>query len=57
MIELTEVMRQKDELEFIQLSNKNCLGNVEEDVENKLKSRFIKKTNKESLHDKLHIFA
>ena len=50
-------MRQKDELEFIQLSNKICLGNVEEDVESKFKSRFIEKTNKESLHDKLQIFA
>ena len=57
LIELTEVMRQKDDLDFIQLLNKIRVGNVDEDVENKLKSRFIEKTNKVFRHDKLHRFA
>ena len=49
--------RQKDDLEFIQFLNKTRVGNADEDVENKLKSRFIKKTNKEFPHNKLHTFA
>ena len=57
LIELNEVMRQKDDLEFIQLLNNIRVGNVDEDVENKLKSRFTEKNNKELPHDKLHIFA
>ena len=57
LIELTEIMRQKDELQFIQLLNKIRVGNVDEDVEYELKSRFIEKTKKEFPHDKLHIFA
>ena len=46
MIELTEVMRQKDDMEYIQLLNKIRVGNVDEDVENKIKSRFIEKKKK-----------
>ena len=57
LIKLTEVMRQKDDLEFIQLLNKIRVGNVDEDVESKLKSRFIEKINKEFPIYKLHIFA
>ena len=57
LIELTEVMRQRGDLEFIQLLNKIRVGNVDEDVENKLKSSFIEKNNKEFPHDKLYIFA
>ena len=47
MIELTEVMRQKDDMEYIQLLNKIRVGNVDEDVENKIKSRFIEKKKKD----------
>ena len=43
LIELTELMRQKDDLEFIQLLNNIRVRNVDEDVENKLKSRFTEK--------------
>ena len=43
LIELTELMRQLDDLEFIQLLNNIRVGNVDEDVENKLKSRFTEK--------------
>ena len=43
LIELTELMRQKDDLEFIQLLNNICVRNVDEDVENKFKSRFTEK--------------
>ena len=57
MIELTEVMRQKDDMEYIQLLNKIRVGNVDEDVENKIKSRFIEKNNKEIPHDELHTIA
>ena len=48
LIELTEVMRQRGDLEFIQLLNKIRVGNVDEDVENKLKSSFIEKNNRVS---------
>ena len=51
-IELTEIMRQSGDLQFIQLLNKIHVGNVDQVVENKLKSRFIEKTNKEFPHDK-----
>ena len=57
LIELTEVMRQKSDLEFIRLLNKICVGNVDENIEIKLESRFIEKINEEFPHDKLHIFA
>ena len=39
-------MRQKDDMEYIQLLNKIRVGNVDEDVENKIKSRFIEKKKK-----------
>ena len=57
LVEVTEVMKQKGDLEFIQFLNKIHVGNVDEDIQNKLKSRLFEKTNKEFLHDKLHVFA
>ena len=57
LVEVTEVMKQKGDLEFIQFLNRIHVGNVDEDIQNKLKSRLFEKTNKEFLHDKLHVFA
>ena len=42
--ELTEVVKQNDEL-FIDWLDKVQLGNIEEDVENLLKARFIHKSD------------
>ena len=42
-------MRQKDDMEYIQLLNKIRVGNVDEDVENKIKSRFIEKKKKKRI--------
>ena len=56
-IELTEIMRQSGDLQFIQLLNKIRVGNVDQVVENKLKSRFIEKINKEFPHYQSHLFA
>ena len=39
-------MRQKDDMVYIQLLNKIRVGNVDEDVENKIKSRSIEKKKK-----------
>ena len=50
-------MKQNDNLEFVPLLNKIRVGNVDEDVENKIKSRFIEKNNKEIPHDELHTIA
>ena len=55
--ELTEVMHQKDNTDFIHLLNKVRVGNIDEDVENILKMRFITKTNPSFPIDALHIFA
>ena len=57
LAELTEIMRQKDDLEFIELLNKIRVGNVDEHVEDKLKARFIEKTDENYPHSSLHIFA
>ena len=42
-------MRQKDDMKYIQLLNKIRVGNVDEDVENKIKSRFIEKKKKKRI--------
>ena len=55
--ELTEVMRQKDELEFVQLLNQIRIGNINQVVENKLKSRFIDPTNEIYPSNSVHMFA
>ena len=45
-------------MEYNQLLNKIRVGNVDEDVENKIKSRFIEKKKKKGFpHDVLHTFA
>ena len=51
-------MRQKDDMEYIQLLNKIRVGNVDEDVENKIKSRFIeKKKKKKDFHMMCYIHS
>ena len=42
MVELTEVMRQRGDFEFISLLNKIREGEIDDHVENTLKSRFLK---------------
>ena len=43
MVELTEVMRQRGDFEFISLLIKIREGEIDDHVENTLKSRFLKK--------------
>ena len=50
-------MKQNDNLEFVPLLNKIRVGNVDEDIENKLKSRLSEINKKEFPHDKLHMLA
>ena len=42
MVELTEVIRQRGEFEFISLLNKIREGEIDDHVENTLKSCFLK---------------
>ena len=42
MVELTKVMSQRDNFEFISLLNKIREGEIDDHVENTLKSRFLK---------------
>ena len=55
--ELTEVMRQKDEVDFIHSLNKVRVGNIDNNVENILKTCFISKNNPSYPIEALHIFA
>ena len=55
--ELTELMRQKDDVDFIHLLNKVRVGNIDNNVENILKARFISKNNPSYPIEALHIFA
>ena len=55
--ELTEVMHQKDDADFIHLLNKVRVGNIDNNVENILKVRFISKNNPSYPIEALHIFA
>ena len=55
MVELTEVMRQKADFEFISLLNKIREGKIDDHVENTLKSRFLKE--KSFPQHVVHMFA
>ena len=55
--ELTEVMCQKDNVDFIHLLNKLRVGNIDKNVKNILKTRFISKNNPSYPIEALHIFA
>ena len=57
MAECTEVMHQKDDSVFINLINKVRVGNIDNDVESLLKTRFISKSDPSCHNEPLHIFA
>ena len=54
--ELTEVVRQNDKL-FISVLNKSRVGNIDDDVENLLMARFIRKSDENYPKDALHMYA
>ena len=55
--ELNEVMRQKGDMEFINLLNKVRVGNIDEEVDRLLIPRFVDLTCNSYPHDALHIYA
>ena len=57
MVELTEVMRQREDLEFIQILNKIREGNCDEEVETILKSRLFSQPSDQFPKNALHVFA
>ena len=54
--ELTEVVRQKNKL-FIDLLNNVWVDNIDGDVENLLKARFICESGEKYPKDALHMYA
>jgi len=57
MAELTEVMRQRGDIKFIDLLNQVRLGELDEENMNVLKSRFVTKDSTEYPAQNIHIFA
>ncbi|XP_066915086.1 uncharacterized protein [Clytia hemisphaerica] len=57
MAELTEVMRQRDDIDFIDLLNQIRVGELDEEKEELLKSRFIAKDSPDFPSDTTHIYA
>ena len=55
--ELEEVTRQKCDAEFINLLNKIRIGDIDEDVQQKLKARFVNETADNYLQNAVHMFA
>lgn len=56
-VELTEVIRQRGDSPFIDLLNRVRIGEITNDDEKILKSRFISTDNVDFPHDALHLFA
>ena len=54
--ELTEVLRQIDKL-FIDLLNKVRVDNIDDDVENLLKGRFVRESDENYPKDTVHMYA
>ena len=54
---LTEVMRQKGDAEFINLLNKIRIGDIDADVQQKLKARFMIETGDNYPQNAVHMFA
>uniref|UniRef100_A0A7M5V9S6 ATP-dependent DNA helicase n=2 Tax=Clytia hemisphaerica TaxID=252671 RepID=A0A7M5V9S6_9CNID len=57
MAELTEVMRQRDDIHFVDLLNQIRVGELDDEKEELLKSRFISKDSPNYPADVTHIFA
>ena len=57
MVELTEVMRQREDFEFIQILNKIREGNCDEEVETILKSRLFSQPSDQFPKNALNVFA
>ena len=55
--ELTEVMRQKGDAEFINLLNKIRIGDTHPDVQQKLKARFVNETADNYPQNAVHMFT
>ena len=55
--ELTEVMRQKSDAEFINLLNKIRIGDIDADVQQKLKVKFINETADNYPQNAVHMFT
>ena len=56
-VELTEVMRQRGDIEFIEFLNKIRVGNLDESVQTRLKARFIKENDVNHPRNALHMFS
>ena len=57
MAELTELMRQREDLQFIQILNKICEEYCDEEVETILKSRFFSQSKDQFSKNALRVFA
>ena len=57
MIELIEIMRQKDDISFTQMLNRIRLGEFTDNDKEKLSERVIDKNDENYPHDALHIWA
>ena len=55
--ELTEVMRQRGDIEFKEFLNKIGVGNLDESVQNRLKAIFVKENDVNYPRNALHMFA
>ena len=55
-MQLSKIVRQNDKL-FIDLLNKVRAGNIDDDVENLLKARFICESDENYPKDALHMYA
>lgn len=57
LVELTEIVTQRDDMNFIQTLNKIHTENDDKGTENMLKGRFIDKGNESFPQDKFHIIS
>ena len=55
--ELTEVMRQNGDAEFINFLNKIRIGDTDADVQQKLKVRFVNETADNYPQNAVHMFT
>ena len=57
LVELTEIMRQRGDTNFIETLNKICIKNSDEKVDTALQSSFTDKQDRPQQNFKLHIYA